>query len=958
MQLLIFLLPAFLAIGLFLLNLRRYLDMRHKSNVALRTKIMSSRLSAVGPSSPPFPPLGRHLLDDPSMAMSSTAAAAAAAATAAMLMAGIGPNMGGPSAAGAGPAAGYGDGLPSSAGPPGTPAGGAAAATLAAAGTRRASTDYFAKSSVYCASPNREYPRFSRSKVAPGGAGPPGPGTAAAAGAGRFAGPGYSPPLGIGADLHANGARAEDPGDLSGPLTSATEASDSDPCGVVISASSSSLGRFGMTPGTGVDRTVTYRRSPTGGLVAASGMSTGGPGSSSASSSAGNSRSASPPGMMMAGPGASGALGVAALGPVPSPGLGALSAAEDLLRPLPAGWQRARTLEGRVFFVDHNSRTTTWLDPRLGATSATMGPGAGPGPGTRAMTATAPATTTTPGASALPAGVGGMGLPRSESLDGPISAERYAFSPAIGSLDAGTPGEGLLPPRGPGVLGGGGWHGRGVSHGSGMGLVSEAQHLRTYSAGVPMVAIGHLPHNRPPASIGGGGSSSGGGAAVPAAGEGNQNPFSTGATTIITTTPASASAASIGGPGVAGVGAGGTGGTHHALGAGARRGTPGRGPGRAPSSALQRQRAAAAAATAAAAAGTPSAGMEQPAAGRTRLTPAPLQLAGLAPSTADQLEDDAFTRSPSENIRMMLAARQTSSSSSGSSDSSDASSTVLAIPSRAGPPTAGNKRHNGAYCDDLQASASSQEAELAEWLISTAPAATDAGSWLEQLAVAGGTGSSMAVRSRPVVAPAAPAAPAVPVATAAAGRPSLPSTPSIIPALDFPASASAASASASAAAAAAAAAVVVLPERPAAAIPRHMQALMTVPPGIGVMAPPGTSAATFLAPLPPPPPPPSLVVGDEFGLGLSREPTAECLLSLGGVGGATQALAAVVPAAEERADSRHSAPMGSVPMPAPLKQPPSQGPVMVRMTPGDDSVGLAAATSHQPLQHHAQTPLF
>lgn len=31
---------------------------------------------------------------------------------------------------------------------------------------------------------------------------------------------------------------------------------------------------------------------------------------------------------------------------------------------LPAGWEQRQTPEGRVYFVDHNTRTTTWVDPR------------------------------------------------------------------------------------------------------------------------------------------------------------------------------------------------------------------------------------------------------------------------------------------------------------------------------------------------------------------------------------------------------------------------------------------------------------------------------------------------------------------------------------------------------------------------------------------------------------------
>jgi hypothetical protein len=31
---------------------------------------------------------------------------------------------------------------------------------------------------------------------------------------------------------------------------------------------------------------------------------------------------------------------------------------------LPAGWEQRWNSEGRIFFVDHNTQTTTWNDPR------------------------------------------------------------------------------------------------------------------------------------------------------------------------------------------------------------------------------------------------------------------------------------------------------------------------------------------------------------------------------------------------------------------------------------------------------------------------------------------------------------------------------------------------------------------------------------------------------------------
>ena len=40
------------------------------------------------------------------------------------------------------------------------------------------------------------------------------------------------------------------------------------------------------------------------------------------------------------------------------------TAASDAI-PLPQGWEERQTPDGRPYFVDHNSRTTTWLDPRL-----------------------------------------------------------------------------------------------------------------------------------------------------------------------------------------------------------------------------------------------------------------------------------------------------------------------------------------------------------------------------------------------------------------------------------------------------------------------------------------------------------------------------------------------------------------------------------------------------------------
>ncbi|GJJ77621.1 hypothetical protein EMPS_09980 [Entomortierella parvispora] len=43
--------------------------------------------------------------------------------------------------------------------------------------------------------------------------------------------------------------------------------------------------------------------------------------------------------------------------------------------PLPAGWERRKTAKGHLYFVDHNTHTTTWLQPRATtATTATTTP--------------------------------------------------------------------------------------------------------------------------------------------------------------------------------------------------------------------------------------------------------------------------------------------------------------------------------------------------------------------------------------------------------------------------------------------------------------------------------------------------------------------------------------------------------------------------------------------------------
>lgn len=44
---------------------------------------------------------------------------------------------------------------------------------------------------------------------------------------------------------------------------------------------------------------------------------------------------------------------------------------DELLGPMPAGWERKKHQDGREFFVDHNNKQTTWEDPRLKNAMAT-----------------------------------------------------------------------------------------------------------------------------------------------------------------------------------------------------------------------------------------------------------------------------------------------------------------------------------------------------------------------------------------------------------------------------------------------------------------------------------------------------------------------------------------------------------------------------------------------------------
>ncbi|KAI8808254.1 hypothetical protein BJ742DRAFT_285897 [Cladochytrium replicatum] len=53
-----------------------------------------------------------------------------------------------------------------------------------------------------------------------------------------------------------------------------------------------------------------------------------------------------------------------AANPPPPPAATNSTTSTSALGPLPSGWEQRYTPEGRPYFVDHNTRTTTWVDPR------------------------------------------------------------------------------------------------------------------------------------------------------------------------------------------------------------------------------------------------------------------------------------------------------------------------------------------------------------------------------------------------------------------------------------------------------------------------------------------------------------------------------------------------------------------------------------------------------------------
>ena len=41
-----------------------------------------------------------------------------------------------------------------------------------------------------------------------------------------------------------------------------------------------------------------------------------------------------------------------------------ISVNEDVLGPLPPGWEKSQTPQGQIYFLNHNNKSTQWEDPR------------------------------------------------------------------------------------------------------------------------------------------------------------------------------------------------------------------------------------------------------------------------------------------------------------------------------------------------------------------------------------------------------------------------------------------------------------------------------------------------------------------------------------------------------------------------------------------------------------------
>lgn len=140
--------------------------------------------------------------------------------------------------------------------------------------------------------------------------------------------------------------------------------------------------------------------------------------------------------------------------------------------PLPRGWEEARDYDGKVFYIDHNTRRTSWIDPR---DRWAAGPRVGAGTRLRSAAAAAVVREIRPIGGAR--GAGGVGRGASptpgcregsrEGGSGPAAGEQsrrgsVGASPSRASLPAPFPTPpgtfGHSRPGGKGGIGAPGWH--------------------------------------------------------------------------------------------------------------------------------------------------------------------------------------------------------------------------------------------------------------------------------------------------------------------------------------------------------------------------------------------------------------------------------------------------------------------------------------------------------------------
>lgn len=134
--------------------------------------------------------------------------------------------------------------------------------------------------------------------------------------------------------------------------------------------------------------------------------------------------------------------------------------------PLPRGWEEARDYDGKVFYIDHNTRRTSWIDPRDRWAAGAGGAGGADPPRERG----GGSLSGRPGRAAAPAARGAWGVAGPGCREGSGKKAREGLSGAghltweeglRGTACSGAPVPTRLPtPPAPGPLGTAGRAGR------------------------------------------------------------------------------------------------------------------------------------------------------------------------------------------------------------------------------------------------------------------------------------------------------------------------------------------------------------------------------------------------------------------------------------------------------------------------------------------------------------------